>query len=220
MLPLGSAAAPHFPLGGLEGAIRQFTTNRCHDIDLSGGDIRGVRRRETWLSNMSGYFVDQPAYARALEQGDRILYHVCPVQSENLPGDMHFGLGVLHPGRIGSEFAMTKGHFHSRREAAEVYFILRGDGAMLLEEEGTGTSDVIALARQRIVYVPGHHAHRTYNLGDKPLIYLGIYSADAGHDYGSITEQGFRKTIVATSSGPACVDRSALKTDIRRVASS
>jgi glucose-6-phosphate isomerase len=120
---------------------------------------------------------------------------------------LHYGLGVLQPGRIGSEYSMTKGHFHSRREAAEVYVILRGSGAMLLEEENTGAAEMILLAENRVAYVPGNTAHRTYNTGNSPLVYLGIYPANAGHDYGTIVERGFRKTIIATSAGPTCVDR-------------
>lgn len=176
------------------------------DFDLSRGEIPGARRVETRLSAMRGAFVNEQAYADALGHGDRVMYHVCSVQSGNAPGDLHYGLGVLQPGRIGPEYAMTKGHYHSRREAAEVYVILRGEGAMLLEDESTGTTQMISLGENRIVYVPGHTAHRTYNTSAEPLLYLGIYPADAGHDYGTIAERGFRKTVVATPAGPECVD--------------
>jgi glucose-6-phosphate isomerase len=41
-------------------------------------------------------------------------------------------------------------------------------------------------------------------LGD--LVTFFVYPADAGHDYGSIEKQGFRKLIVEQDGRPAIVD--------------
>jgi glucose-6-phosphate isomerase len=55
--------------------------------------------------------------------------------------------------------------------------------------------------------VPGYTAHRTVNVGDEPLVYLGIYPANAGHDYGQIAKRNFRQMVLAGAQGPELVDR-------------
>ena len=43
-----------------------------------------------------------------------------------------------YPGKVGDEYFMTKGHFHTILETCEVYYTLSGQGAMLMETpEGT-----------------------------------------------------------------------------------
>jgi len=118
---------------------------------------------------------------------------------------------MLMPGRIGREYFLTKGHLHEWREAAEVYVGLRGEGLMLLEDEETGRSRLLQLGAGRAVYVPGHTAHRTINSGTLPLLYLGIYPAAAGHDYGAIAERNFRKVVVEQDGQPVLLDRTELK---------
>ncbi|MEZ4518758.1 MAG: glucose-6-phosphate isomerase family protein [Chloroflexota bacterium] len=71
---------------------------------------------------------------------------------------------------------MTKGHYHEWREAARVYIGLHGKGLMLLEDETTNDARLVSLCANEIVYVPGNTAHRTINIGDKPLVYIGCIS--------------------------------------------
>lgn len=63
------------------------------------------------------------------------------------------------------------------------------------------------LSAGTIVSVPGSTAHRTVNFGDVPLVYIGVYPATPGHDYGSIAENNFRLVAVAGSAGPEVRDR-------------
>ena len=78
---------------------------------------------------------------------------------------------------------------------------------MLLVDVLTGESRLVPLVADSIVYVPGHTAHRTINTGDTPLTYIGIYPAAAGHDYGSIAVQNFRKVVAAVDGKPTLLDR-------------
>jgi glucose-6-phosphate isomerase len=78
---------------------------------------------------------------------------------------------------------------------------------MLLEDENTGRSVLLPLGKGRIVYVPGYTAHRTMNTGSEPLVYLGIYPANAGHDYGAIAKRNFQKILVERSGRPTLIDR-------------
>ena len=66
---------------------------------------------------------------------------------------------------------------------------------------------MLPLQERTVVYVPGHTAHRTINTGDGPLIYLGVYPAAAGHDYGAIAERNFRKVVVEREGRPVMLDR-------------
>lgn len=159
------------------------------------------------LSDLGGSFEDTAAHARAVEHGDPVVYEVTAVEPADRPGDLHYGLGVLYPGKVGAEYFLTKGHLHRTREAAEVYIGLSGNGAMLLEDESTGESRMVELGEGRVVYVPGFTAHRTVNTGDTPLRYFGIYPADAGHDYGAIAKRNFLKVIVEEDGRPVMRDR-------------
>ena len=158
---------------------------------LSGGQV--VERR---LSQLAGCFADAAAWASAVEADDALVYRVVAVEPAHGSGDLHYGLGVLYPGKIGKEYYLTKGHLHATREAAEVYIGLFGKGCMLLEDEHTGESRLESLGAGRVVYVPGHTAHRTMNTGSVPLTYFGVYPANAGHDYGVIAERNFHKILV------------------------
>jgi glucose-6-phosphate isomerase len=175
------------------------------DFDCASLGSRLIVRRH--LSDLAGSFADEAAYADALKAGDPLLYEVTAVEPASGDGQLHYGLGILYPGKIGSEYFLTKGHYHSHRPAAEVYVGLRGEGAMLLEDEKSGESRMVPLRAQSVVYVPGHTAHRTVNTGTVPLVYLGIYQSNAGHDYGAIAQRNFRQIIVEENGSPVLRDR-------------
>jgi len=42
-------------------------------------------------------------------------------------------------------------------------------------------------------------------------MYLGIYPAQAGHDYGAIATRNFRQVVVERDGQPAVLDRSEFK---------
>lgn len=176
-------------------------------FDLNDSDIDDAERVERRLSDLKGFFADEQAYDAAVGKDDPVIYNVQSVTPANGEGDLHYGLGTLMQGKIGNEYYLTKGHLHSWREAAEVYIGLEGKGLMLLEDEKTGESKTFPLEKNSIVYVPGYVAHRTVNTGDKPLKYLGIYPAAAGHDYGAIAERNFHSIIAELNGKPVMTDR-------------
>ena len=172
---------------------------------LEGGTV--VERR---LSQLRGCFAYETAYEAALAHDNPLVYRVTTVEPANAIGDLHYGLGELFPGKVGNEYFLTKGHLHSTREAAEVYIGLAGEGMMLLEDETTGESRLEPLGEGKVVYVPGHTAHRTINTSSLPLAYFGVYPANAGHDYGAIAERNFLKILVEENGGPVLKNRSTL----------
>jgi glucose-6-phosphate isomerase len=177
--------------------------------DPATGALAGVAPAERRLADLRGCFADAAAYEAALAAGNPPVYRVASVAPAAGAGDLHYGIGCVLPGKIGDEYFLTKGHLHAWRPAAEFYFGLSGEGAMLLEDEATGESRLVPLQPHAAVYVPGHTAHRTVNTGAVPLIYLGVYPAQAGHDYGAIATRNFRGVVVERAGQPVLLARTA-----------
>lgn len=175
--------------------------------DPATGEIVGAPVVKRHLSDLRGCFADATAYESALAQSNPLLYTVASIEPAGGDGDLHYGIGKLMPGKIGDEYFMTKGHLHAWRPAAEFYFGLSGDGMMLLEDETTGESRLVPLQPNSGVYVPGHTAHRTMNVGNTPLTYIGVYPAKAGHDYSTIAKTNFRCVVVERDGKPVMIER-------------
>jgi glucose-6-phosphate isomerase len=101
---------------------------------------------------------------------------------------------------------MTKGHFHKVLETAEIYHCLQGEGRMVMETP-EGECVVEDLIPGRILYVPPRWAHRSINTADKTdLVFFFVYPGHAGHDYGTIERQGFRKLVIEADGKAQVVD--------------
>jgi len=182
-------------------------TELLSHIDLDRGTLSGGSHIERRLSQLRDAFADRQAVDHMLARGeDPVVYTVSTLEHGSGEGDQHVGLGVLHPGTVGQEFFLTRGHRHNRPEASELYLGLRGRGKMILQMS-SGTS-VIDLKPQSLVYVPGYTDHRTVNTGTEPLMYLGIYPAWAGHDYRSLSERNFSVVVVEDHGAPRILNRS------------
>jgi len=175
---------------------------QAEKIALSSYDNHITRR----LSSMKNQFFDPAAYDAMLAKEDRLLYEVYEIRLPEEAGVLLQGISIVHPGKVGDEYFMTKGHFHRVIETAEVYYCLRGSGYMVMETP-EGEWAVEPLRPGKILYVPPRWAHRTVNtelLED--VITFFVYPGNAGHDYGSIEKQGFRKLVVERSGSPAIID--------------
>lgn len=158
------------------------------------------------LSAMQGQFANQAAYQAMLARGDVVLYEVYEVRRPEVAGELLHGISIVHPGLVGDEYFMTKGHFHSELETAEIYYCLKGQGAMVMETP-EGDWAVEELKPGRVLYVPPRWAHRSVNTGQQEdLATFFAYPGHAGHDYGTIEGQGFRKLIVEKNDRPQIVD--------------
>lgn len=158
---------------------------------LSNYDNHVVRK----LSDLKGYFNDREAYHSMLGVEDAVLYEVYELHRPELAGEMLHGLSIVHPGKVGSEYFMTKGHFHTVIETSEVYHCLKGEGVMIMETP-EGEWAVEPLRPRKVLYVPPRWAHRSVNTGtDEDLVMFFVYPGNAGHDYGSIERQGFRQLV-------------------------
>ena len=69
---------------------------------------------------------------------------------------------------------------------------------MMLMESPEGDVEYQIMKPGAVVYVPGRYAHRSINLSDsEKLVTFFVFRADAGYDYVSIEEKGFRKLVLA-----------------------
>jgi glucose-6-phosphate isomerase len=158
------------------------------------------------LSSMRGQYADSQAFAAALAAEDVVVYEVYGAERPEIGGDLIYGTSIVHPGKVGDEYHMTKGHFHARLERAEVYYCLWGQGMMVMETP-EGECAVEELRPGRVLYVPLRWAHRSVNTSPgEDLVTLFVYPADAGHDYDTIDRQGFRKRVLERDGGPVVVD--------------
>lgn len=161
------------------------------------GRLEGSNGRyEKVLSDLEGLYRDTDAYQAQLAQDDgRPVYWVEASQTEDGPGGLITGISVLEPGRIGAEYAMTRGHLHAVADRSELYVGLAGQGVIVLEALD-GRTEVVDVEPGRAVYVPGHWVHRSVNVGRERLSTLFCYAADAGQDYGIIERAGGMKSLV------------------------
>jgi Thermophilic glucose-6-phosphate isomerase and related metalloenzymes len=85
------------------------------------------------LSAMRGQYAHADAFEEALQRGDVPVYEVHEIRRPPAPGELCAGLSIVHPGRVTNKYFMTKGHFHARLDAAEVYYCLLRHGMMVME---------------------------------------------------------------------------------------
>jgi len=164
------------------------------------------RHIQRQLSSLQGYFLDQAAYEAALKQGDTLVYEVYELQRPEASGELLQGISIIHPGKIGREFYMTKGHFHAVIDTAEVYYCLGGEGYMVMETP-EGEARVEPLSPGKVLYVPPHWAHRSVCTSrQQSLAIFFVYPGHAGHNYGTIETQGFRKLVLDGDNGIEIID--------------
>lgn len=166
------------------------------ELDLEQGRMLNPDRHHiTRASAMRGYYRDETALERLIaSEKDPLHYEVFEKNVPEESGHVLFCISRLHPGQIGDECCMTKGHYHTILETGELYLCLAGEGFMMMKTpEGECTWE--RMERGRMVYVPPRWAHRSINTGATTLVSFCAYQADAGHNYGDIATQGFPKRV-------------------------
>ena len=177
------------------------------EVDFATGELSTpgyvIQRK---LSDMANMYADEAAARRILaEEDDRLIYEVQGVDLPVEEGQIPHCTTRITPGRIGDEYHMTKGHYHARREQGEVYFGLHGRGCLVMQTE-SGETSVQQMVAGSAAYVPPFWAHRTVNVGDEDFVFFSVWEARAGHDYGTIERDGFRKLVLLRDGQPTVVD--------------
>ena len=180
-----------------------YDWNRGFTIDFSliNGLSQSAASTVRKLSQMQGMYADAEAAKRIVQEcGDPVVYEFYELGAPENAFNLAFGTSITYPGKVGGEYYMTKGHFHTIMDTAEMYYTLSGSGFMMTENpEG----DVLlhSLEPGKAVYIPGRYAHRSINTGSVPLVTYFSFRADAGHDYGTIETKGFRNLVIEGEDG-------------------
>lgn len=169
-------------------------------MDFQSGRLDHVRDTvERRLGDMAGM------YQEKVEAPETLVYEVLQLTVPEENSEIQCSTTILQHGRVGEEYFMTKGHFHEVRDRSEVYIGLQGEGRLVLAT-GAGDYTVEPLRRGTVNYIPGGWAHRSVNVGDEPLVFFAAYVGDAGHDYGTIEEEGFPVLVLRGDNEPRTVD--------------
>jgi glucose-6-phosphate isomerase, archaeal len=181
-----------------------LTTELLHPftvtMDLARGELDPSHQvTERRLSDMEGMYLQGGEGLR-----DRLVYRVQAIRVPETGSNIACSTTVLEPGTVGREYFMTKGHFHNKRERAEVYVGLAGRGVLVMAtEDGRWITE--PQYPGSVNYVPGGWAHRSVNVGEEPLVFFAAYVGDAGHDYLTIEKRGFPVVVLQGHEGPEVV---------------
>lgn len=176
------------------------------DFDPKTGLSEMIDTGKRYLSQMRGMYADDGAFEAAVNQADALVYEFHTLPMPEQAGDLSFGSSIVKPGKVGDEYYMTKGHFHTMIDTAEVYYCMSGHGYMMMEN---ADGDWLAeeLLPGHATYVPRGYGHRSINVDpEQDLVTFFVYPADAGHDYGTIETKGFRKLLVERNGVPTIID--------------
>lgn len=153
--------------------------------------------RKVHLSDLKGVFADEPAWRRLVADADPLVYEVYLVEPVSASGwDMSYGTTILHPGQVGDEYFLTRGHLHEPNDRPELAYVMCGEGVMLLADiavGGTGEAitEKMPLSPGLVAYADGRYAHRTVNTGSTDLVFFSVWPSDTGHDYDTVARHGF-----------------------------
>lgn len=172
------------------------------DGELLSGDA--VQHSTRHLGDLKGIFADIEAFNSMNQECE--VYRVAsllPV-SEGTKGGLFWGITYLAPGKVGREYFMTKGHFHSNVDTAEFYWCTKGEGMLILMDQARHVW-AEQMRPGTLHYIPGAVAHRVANTGNQTLVFAACWPSDAGHDYGTIAEQGFAKRLMDVDGIPQLI---------------
>jgi glucose-6-phosphate isomerase, archaeal len=167
-------------------------------IDLATGEIDVECRVVTrTLDDVDGVF-EAPC------SGTDLVYEVFNLDVPERCSELQTCTTRLHPGRVGDEYFMTKGHFHEVRDRSEIYLTTSGVGRLILAT-AEGETVVEEMTAGSMNYIPGGWSHRSVNVGEVPLVFFAAYIGDSGHDYATIEQRGFPVLVKASADGPVVV---------------
>ena len=129
------------------------------------------------LKDVVNWYSDKEAVEKELNKNpNKIVYET--FTDEFTP--INLTLTVIHPGVVGKEYYMTKGHIH-RKKTPEFYILLDGKGKLLIQKQSK--TKVIDLKKGEIALIPVGYAHRLVNTGRTKLKVLTIYDQESKPDY-------------------------------------
>ncbi len=166
--------------------------------NLVGRNVHKITRK---LSDLKGIFADVAAFNEMSQE--QTAYEVSSFlpEKEGTPGGLYFGITYLYPSKVGNEYMITKGHYHSTIDRAEYYWGLEGEGMLILMDEQRNVWAEHVFPGS-LHYIPGGVAHRMANIGSTVFSFAACWPSDAGHNYTEIAEKGFAARLVEINGKP------------------
>ena len=158
------------------------------------------------LSDAAENFHDAAAARDRLKTENPVIYEFHEYVATHTREDLIVATCAINPGRIGNEFFMTRGHFHDPSNYVEIYYVAKGKGILVMQS-ADGRSVTAEMTPGSIFHVPPDTFHRSVNVGDEPLVFFGVYSGEADHDYsGRNLAQWVSKLVVEAEGKVAIID--------------
>lgn len=175
-------------------------------LDLNSFAMKGqpIINQIKLLKDIAGIFLDQEAVVKAKPEATAYSVQSWLPVPEGTPGGLFFGVSTIYPGKVGNEYFMTKGHFHSQSDRAEFYWGVQGKGMLILmdRDRNTWAEEVYPGS---LHYIGGEIAHRLANTGNEKLVVGACWPSDAGHDYEVIAKNGFSARMLEVDGEPKLI---------------
>ena len=181
-------------------------TSAHQAIDLTTWALsgEGIIETQRTIGQLVGIFGDEEALKKMNQ--DELAYNVqahLPAK-EGTPGGIYFGTTIIQPGKVGNEYFMTRGHFHSNSDRAEYYWGVKGKGMLILMDKNRNTW-AEEMYPGSLHYIGPDIAHRVANTGNEPLHFGACWPSDAGHNYDEIDKNGFSARLVEVDGKPRLI---------------
>ena len=162
---------------------------------------KNIINAKKYLKDLPNIFWNEEAFLKI--DRNTLIYEVQAINpvDEGIEGGLFYGKTIIHPGKVGDEYFMTKGHFHQKIDRAEFYWGIEGIGMLLLMDQNRNTW-AEKMYPGSLHYIDGFIAHRTVNIGDTPLSFGACWPADAGHNYQEIMDKGFSARLIEVDGKP------------------
>lgn len=175
-------------------------------LNLTTGELYGneIVNSKKYLSQLSNVFANE-AERQKMDQ-ETIVYNVQAhlLAKEGTPGGLYFGTSIIHPGKVDTEYFMTRGHFHSISDRTEYYWGIMGEGMLLLMDKDRNTW-AEKVYPGSLHYIGSDIAHRLANTGKTALHVGACWPSDAGHNYAEIDKNGFSAKLVEIEGNPTLI---------------
>ena len=146
------------------------------------------KSRKRRFKDVAKWYSDKKAVEKELKKNKNNVIYKTFTEKDS---PMDLTLTVIHPGVVGKEYYMTKGHIHGANNP-EFYILLEGNGKLLIQSRSE--VKVITLKKGKITLIPKGYAHRLVNVGRKKLKVLTIYSENSRPNYNvKFKKRFFRK---------------------------
>jgi len=173
------------------------------ELSLNNYAMKGepVINQVRLLKDVAGIFQNQEALTEMNTEAKAYTVQAWLPVEDGTPGGLFFGASTIYPGKVGNEYFMTKGHFHSQSDRAEFYWGVQGKGMLILmdRDRNTWAEEVYPGS---LHYIGGEIAHRLANTGNENLIVGACWPSDAGHDYDEIAVNGFSARLLEVDGKP------------------